>query len=82
MNESTKVFLPSYTLSWSHLYIESRTSKFSRCRKLKTSEESSSLVLRDLTGFARPGEVLAIMGTSGVGTYLSFIKLRNTEFNE
>ena len=60
MTEHKKV--PSYTFSWSHLNVETRTLTW-------FSKEKSLLILRDLIGFARPGQVLAIMGTSGVGMY-------------
>jgi len=62
MNECTKLISHSFVLSWSHLHVEART----------------SAILRDLTGFARPGQVLAIMGTSGVGmhVFLTFDRIR------
>ncbi len=60
------------TLAWSNISAES--SKFSFFSQISNSSRESSkkkekprLILNNLSGIARPGEVLAIMGTSGVG---------------
>ncbi|CAF4345982.1 unnamed protein product [Rotaria sp. Silwood2] len=63
------------TLSWTNLYAETRASASFWCLstlslricRQKAQEEKSRLLLHDLTGIARPGQILAIMGTSGVG---------------
>ncbi|CAF4236503.1 unnamed protein product [Rotaria socialis] len=63
------------TLSWSNLYVETRdsgsscwSSISSSCfRRHKKKQEKSRIILQDVTGNARTGQILAIMGTSGVG---------------
>ena len=43
-------------------------------------EKSSKQILREVSGIARPGEVLAIMGASGAGksTLLNTLLFRNS----
>jgi ABC-type bacteriocin/lantibiotic exporter with double-glycine peptidase domain len=44
-------------LTWSHIHVQCRQSK----------RKPPRILLDNLSGIARPGQVLAIMGTSGVG---------------
>jgi hypothetical protein len=75
-----------YTLAWSHLSVETRDSVLFRrslasslgLHRQKVYEEKSRLLLHDLTGIARPGQILAIMGTSGVGKVSLLIGLYKT----
>lgn len=54
-------------LVWSHVSVEIHQppSIFDRFRS--GSKKSTHLLLDDLSGIARPGQILAIMGASGVG---------------
>jgi hypothetical protein len=69
-----------YTLSWLHLSAE--TPKHSSCCRFPSSthtvfnqhtEQKQSRLLCDLSGVAQPGQILAIMGTSGVGKFYTYI---------
>lgn len=63
------------TLSWTHIYVETQPTSLSSQLSAsalaifttKKPEEKSRLLLYDLTGIARPGQILAILGTSGAG---------------
>jgi len=66
-------------LTWSHISVECypSISLFDRIRRRKPKVPPP--LLDDLSGIARPEEILAIMGTSGVGktTLLNFLSGQN-----
>ena len=54
-------------LTWSHVFVECKQKvTCSNCFR-RTEPDAPQLLLNDLSGIARPGKILAIMGTSGVG---------------
>ena len=54
-------------LTWSHIYLQCQQ-RSSCCQLLgRKKPETPRLLLNDMSGIARPGKILAIMGTSGVG---------------
>jgi ABC-type multidrug transport system fused ATPase/permease subunit len=55
------------TLTWSHIHVECRQKPPYRYPFGQTERKAPRILLDDLSGIARPGQVLAIMGTSGVG---------------
>ena len=54
-------------LVWSHIFVRCSRQKTFINRFHNSSHDSDRLLLNDLSGIARPGQILAIMGTSGVG---------------
>lgn len=55
------------TLSWSHVYVTAP--KQNRRASLDTPID----LLHDVSGYARSGEILAVMGTSGVGEFTNTV---------
>jgi ABC-type multidrug transport system ATPase subunit len=55
------------TLIWSHISVQTPqpSTLFDRIRNVPS--KSDRIILDNLSGVARPGKILAIMGTSGVG---------------
>lgn len=60
------------TLSWLNICVESLNSSFLSQSSISKGNESDRLLLNNLSGQAKPGEILAIMGTSGAGNNFYF----------
>ena len=63
------------TLAWSRVFVETRSKVTLFDRLKKKTSKSAHVILSDLSGIVRAGELLAVMGTSGVGktTLLNFL---------
>ena len=68
MNNDEKV------LTWSNISVTCRQNR--TCREILQNipAKSERILLNDISGIARPGEILAIMGSSGVGK-TTFLKV-------
>jgi ABC-type bacteriocin/lantibiotic exporter with double-glycine peptidase domain len=54
-------------LAWSHVRVECRQQSTFRYGFRQVKHKAPHILLDDLSGIARPGQIVAIMGTSGVG---------------
>ena len=70
------------TFSWSSLNVSTIPQEGKRCcGLLKSQPKPEKQILKNVSGIARPGEVLAIMGASGAGksTLLNTLLFRNMQ---
>lgn len=54
-------------IAWSHIHVQCRQQPTCRSRFLQVASKAPRILLDDLSGIARPGQVVAIMGASGAG---------------
>jgi ABC-type multidrug transport system ATPase subunit len=70
------------TFTWANLNVSTSPQEGKRCCGLLKSEpKPSKKILQNVSGVARPGEVLAIMGASRAGksTFLNMLLFRNMQ---
>ena len=70
------------TFTWANLNVSTSSQEGKRCCGLLKSEpKPAKKILQNVSGVARPGEVLAIMGASGAGksTFLNVLLFRNMQ---
>ena len=70
------------TFTWANLNVSTSPQESNRfCGLLKSEPKPAKQILQNVSGIARPGEVLAIMGASGAGksTFLNTLLFRNIQ---
>ena len=70
------------TFAWANLNVSTSPQEGNRfCGLLKSEPKPAKQILQNVSGVARPGEVLAILGASGAGksTFLNTLLFRNMQ---
>ena len=59
--------IPKIHLTWENITVCKKIQTSAWCRRKKTLVETQSLILDDVSGVAKPGDFIAILGASGSG---------------